>query len=107
MWRVHTPGHASGRDSQEAQKREGYLEVLQQTSAGDFIPIDLFNIQTLGTKEPRNQDFQVFDEFVIYFYNWKQIHHYFKNPVQSSVSQNETSISLAPVENGAAGFPVT
>lgn len=70
MEAAHT-GHARGRGAQEAQKREGnegYLEVLQQTSAADFIPVDLFNIQALRTKEPRNQDFQVFDEFVIYFY---------------------------------------
>lgn len=69
--------HVKSKYSQNALEMRVYLEVLHQTSAGDFVPVDLFNIQALRTKQPRNEDFQVFDEFIIYFYKQNQIHHYF------------------------------
>lgn len=51
-----------------------------------MVSIDLLNIQALGTKKPRNQNLQVLDELIVYF--WKQ------NPMSSVPAQRQTSASV-------------
>lgn len=51
-----------------------------------MVSIDLLNIQALGTKKPRNQNLQVLDELIVYF--WKQ------NPMSSVPAQLQTSASV-------------
>lgn len=47
-----------------------YLKILHKASTSDMVSIDLLNVQALRTKKPRNQNLQVLDELIVYF--WKQ-----------------------------------
>lgn len=61
-----------------------YLKILHKASTSDVVSIDLLHIQALRAKKPRNQDLQVLDELIIYF--WKQ------NPGTSAVAQGLSSV---------------
>lgn len=50
------------------KKFKSDLEVLHQTSAGDFTAVDLFHVNATRTQEPGNQNLQVVDEVTIDFY---------------------------------------